>query len=80
MKYDGRPGWRHRVRAGTWNLGCPSRKGGEVCEELRKRMNDVSCLQEVRWRGQGARMLGVNGRRHKLWRSRKGDGAVGVER
>ena len=29
-----------------------SGKGGEVCEELRKSMLDVCCLQEVRWRGQ----------------------------
>ena len=26
-----------------------SGKGGEVCEEVRKRMVDVCCLQEVRW-------------------------------
>ena len=42
-------------------------EGGEVCQELRKRMIDMCCLQEERWRGQGARMLGVNGRRYKLW-------------
>ena len=38
------------------------------------------CLQEVRWRGQGARMLGMEGRRCKLWWSGKGDkgGGVGV--
>ena len=41
--------------------------GGEVCEELRKRMIDVCCLQEVRWRVQGARMLGMKGRIYKLW-------------
>ena len=40
--------------------------GGIVYEELRKRMIDV-CLQEVRWRGQGARMPGVKGRRYKQW-------------
>ena len=51
-------------------------KRGEVCEELRKRMIDVCCLQEVR--GQGARMLGVKGRRCKLWLSGKGDGVGGV--
>ena len=33
-------------------------------------------LQEVRWRGQGARMLGMKGRRYKLWRPGKGDGYV----
>ena len=49
-----------------WNLGSLSGNGGEVCEELRKRMIDVCCLQEVRWSGQGARMLRAKGRRYKL--------------
>ena len=63
---------------GTWNLGNQSRKGGEVCEELRMRLIDVSCLQEVRWRGQGDRILGMKGRRYMLWKSGKGDGVGGV--
>ena len=46
--------------------------------ELRKRMIDMCCLQEVRWRGQGARMLGMKGRRYKLWWTGKGDGIGGV--
>ena len=37
------------------NLGSLSGKGGEVCEELRKRMTNVCCLMELRWRGQGVR-------------------------
>ena len=41
-------------------------------------MIDVCCLQEVRWRGQGARMIGMKGRRYKLWWSGKGDGVRGV--
>ena len=41
-------------------------------------MIDVCCLQEVRWRGLGARMLGMKGRRYKLWWSGKGDGVGGV--
>ena len=41
-------------------------------------MIDVHCLQEVRWRGQGARMLGMKDMRHKLWWSGKGDGVSGV--
>ena len=53
-------------------------KGGDVCEKLRKRMIDVRYLQEVRWREQGARMLGMNGRTYKLWWSGKGDGIGGV--
>ena len=49
--------------------------GGEVCEELRKRMIVACCLQVVSWRGQGARM---KGRRYKMWWSGKGDGVCDV--
>ena len=49
-------------------------RGTEVCEELRKRRMDVCCLQEVRWRGQGAWFLSVKGRRYKLWWSGNSDG------
>ena len=59
LQYDGRPGGSLWVWTGTWNVGSLSRKGGEVCEELRKRMIDVCCLQEVRWRGHGARNEGM---------------------
>ena len=40
----------------------------------------VCCLQEVRWRGHGARIPRMKGRRYKLWLSGKGDevGGVGV--
>ena len=38
----------------------------------------MCCLQEVRWRGHGARILGMKGRRHKLWWSGKGDGVGSV--
>ena len=36
----------------------------------------MCCLQLARWRGQGSRMLGMEGRRCKLWCSVKGDGLV----
>ena len=49
-----------------------------VCQELRKSGIDVCCLQEVRWRGQGARFMGVKGRRYKLWWSGNSDGTGGV--
>ena len=38
-----------------------------MCEELRKQKVDACCLQEVRWRGEGAHLFGVKGRRYKLW-------------
>ena len=53
-------------------------KWGEACEEQIKRIIDVCCLQEVRWIGQGARMLGMKGRRYKQWWSVKGSGVGGV--
>ena len=52
------------VRVGTWNLGSQSGKGRDVCEELRKGMVDVYCLQEVRSRTYAAMMKGT---RYKLW-------------
>ena len=62
-QYDGRPDGRLGVHVGMWNLGSLSGKG-EFFEELRKRMIDVRCLQNVRWGGQGARM---KRRRYRLW-------------
>ena len=41
-------------------------------------MNDVFGLQEVSWRGQGARMPGTKGREYKMRWSGKGDGVDGV--
>ena len=45
------------VRFGNWNVGSISGRT-KVCEKLRKRKVDVCCLQEVRWRGEGARFIG----------------------
>ena len=39
-------------------------------------MVDVCSLQEVRWRGHGVRMLGMYGKRYKLWWSEKEMGLV----
>ena len=47
------------VRFESWNVGSLSGRGTKVCEELKKRKVDVRCLQEVRWRGEGARFFGV---------------------
>ena len=48
-----------------------------MCEQLQKREVDMCCLQEVRWRGQGARFVGCRGRRFKLWWYGNNDG-IGV--
>ena len=31
---------------------------GKICETLKRRCVDICCLQEVRWKGQGAKMIG----------------------
>ena len=49
----------------SWNLGSLSGKG-DVCENIRKKMIDMCCLLEVRWRGQGGKDAGMKGRRYKL--------------
>ena len=72
------PDERIGVQVGTWKLGGLSGKGGEDGEELRKSMIDVCCLQEVRWRGQGSRMLRMKEGGYKLWWSSKEDGGGGV--
>ena len=63
---DGKHDKRFKVPILTWNIGCLCGNGGEVCDELRKRMIDVCCLQEMRLRGQGARMLGMDLGRYNL--------------
>ena len=63
--------WHINVQVGMLNIGSFSGNGGEVCEELKK-MIDVCCLQEVRWRGYGSMMLWMVGRRYivVVWISR----------
>ena len=58
LQYGGRPDERFDVWVGTWDLGSLSGRRGEICEELRRRMIDVCCMQEVGWKGQGAMILG----------------------
>ena len=66
------------VTFGSWNVGSVSGRGTEVFEELRKRKVDVCCLQEVRWRGEGARFFDVKGRRYQLWWCGNDDKTRGV--
>ena len=72
LQYYEKPEWRFWVQVGMWNIGSQSGKGFDFAEELRKRMIDVCCLQEVRWRGQGGRMMGMEGMRCRLWWYGKG--------
>ena len=48
-----------------------------MCDQLRKRNVDMCCLQEERWRRQGAQSVGIRGRKHKLWWCGKNNG-IGI--
>ena len=69
-----------KIRLGTCNIGTLDGKGLEICDELWKRNIDLCRLQEVRWRGCGARQIGSYSRMHKLqWsESQEGHDGVGV--
>ena len=47
------------IRLGTWNIGTLNWNGFEICNEQWKTNVYLCCLQEVRWRGCGARLLGL---------------------
>ena len=66
------------IRFDTLNVGSLCGRKTEVCEELRKRRVEVCCIQEVRWKGQGACFAGTSGRRYKLWWSENDAGLGGV--
>ena len=41
-------------------------RGTEMSKQLKRKV-DIRCLQEVRWRGQGARFAAIKGRRCKWY-------------
>ena len=47
----------HGTRLGTFNVGSLCGRKTEVSKELRKGRVDVCCMQEARWKGQGARFV-----------------------
>ena len=68
------------ISLGTWNVGTLNGNVLEICDELLMRNVYLCCLQEVRWRGCGARLIGFQGRRYNLWWSvnQEVHGRVGV--
>ena len=68
-----------KIRHGTWNIGTLNGKRVEVCDELWKSNVDLCCLQEFRWRGCWTRLIGLQGRKYKLWWSGNQEGYGGVD-
>ena len=49
------------IRFATWNIGTMSGRSAEVVETLHRKKIDVCCVQETRWTGSGARVMGKAG-------------------
>ena len=47
-----------KVRIGTLNIGSMTGRGAEVAGMMRERRVNVLCLQETKWRGTKAKVLG----------------------
>ncbi|KAK3894077.1 hypothetical protein Pcinc_002179 [Petrolisthes cinctipes] len=57
---------KQNVRLATVNVGTLKGRAREVIEMVARRKVDIGCMQEVRYKGQEARMLG-GGETYKLW-------------
>ena len=68
------------LRVGTVNVGTMSKRSGEVVDMAARRRLDFCCLQETRWKGETARVLGAEGARYKfIWKGcEQGTSGVGV--
>ena len=65
------------IRFSTCNVGSMSGREGETWETLKIRCANICCLQEVRWKEQGAKMIG-NGFKFLWSGSCKTENSVGV--
>jgi len=68
------------IRFAIWNIGTMSGRSAEVVETSHRRKIDVCCVQETRWTGAGARVMGkgMSRSRYKFfWQGCK-DGNAGV--
>ncbi|XP_071729135.1 uncharacterized protein [Rutidosis leptorrhynchoides] len=52
-----------QIRVGSWNVGTLTSKSLELVDTLLKSKVDILCVQETRWRGQDAVVIGD----YKLW-------------
>ena len=71
----GRKGQMFRV--GTLNVGTMTGRGMEVVTMMEKRRVRILCVQEVRWRGKGVKMLG-NGYKMFYVGEKSGRNGVGI--
>ena len=72
------PDVQYGIRFSTWNVGSISGKRGEISDTLKRHCVNICCLQEIRWKEQGTKMIG-NGFKF-LWsggcKAENGTGAI----
>ena len=69
---------RLRLRIGSVNVGTMAGRSVEVAEMAGRRRLDFCCVQETRWKGGSARMLGGEGFRYKFYWMGCEEGVSGV--
>ena len=68
------------IRVATVNVGTLRGRASEVVETISRRNIDICCLQEVRWRGAGTRLITGKDTQYKLFwvGNKEGSSGVGV--
>ena len=69
-------GRRTLIRVGTLNIGTMTGRERELADLMERRILDILCLQETKWKGSKARNIGggcklfyngANGRKNGIW-------------
>jgi len=72
------PPQRSRLRIGTVNVGSMCRRSREVVEMIARRRLDFCCLQETRWKGGSAKIIGSEGYKFFWMGCKEGTAGIGV--
>ena len=48
----------NNLRIGTWNVGTLTGKGREIVDVMERRKVRILCIQETKWKGNSAKILG----------------------
>ena len=68
----------HNMRIASWNIGTLKGRSNEVVEAISRRSIDICCVQEVRWRGESARLIEGKDTIYKLFWAGNDHGSNGV--
>ena len=71
---------QNTLKVASWNIGTMRGRSSEIVETIKRRNIDLSCVQEVRWRGASARYITGKDSRYKFFwiGNDQGTGGVGI--